>query len=147
MPNKIEMFIIYFIKIKTILSLNKNEISEGQKILAEYGIGKEEKIVCIINRDNQYLKKKYPEDDLSSSSFRNSNINNYIKAAQFLAEKGFYVFRMGSFVKDPLISKNKKIVDYATNGMRTEFLDIYLAYRCEFFYCHFIWMGWISSNF
>jgi len=120
-------------KSKTILALNEKEISEGERILTKYGIKKDEKIVCMINRDDLYLKKKYPEHPfLSSQSFRDSNIKNYIKSAEFLAEKGFYVFRMGSIVKDPLKSKNKKIIDYATNGMRTEFLDIYLAFRCVF---------------
>lgn len=130
-------------KSKTILTLNDNEISEGQAILTKYGINKDDKIVCIMNRDDHYLKLKYPEHPfLVSQGFRNSNINNYIKAAEFLAEKGFYVFRMGSVVKDPIISKNKRIIDYGTNGMRTDFLDIYLAFRCEF--CVVTSTGWDS---
>jgi putative glycosyltransferase (TIGR04372 family) len=39
---------------------------------------------------------------------------------------------MGAKVSKPIITNNKKIIDYATIGIRNEFLDIFLAAHCEF---------------
>ena len=39
---------------------------------------------------------------------------------------------MGSVSDNKILSKNSKIIDYASNGMRTEFLDIILAAKSEF---------------
>jgi putative glycosyltransferase (TIGR04372 family) len=39
---------------------------------------------------------------------------------------------MGEIVKKKIKTKNPMIIDYATNGMRTELLDIYLAAKCDF---------------
>ena len=52
---------------------------------------------------------------------------------QPVTEKGYYAVRMGSVVKDLLDTSNGMIIDYATNGSRTEFLDIYLGAKCRFF--------------
>ena len=39
---------------------------------------------------------------------------------------------MGASVKHELKSDNEMIIDYASNGMRTDFLDIYLGATCTF---------------
>ena len=46
--------------------------------------------------------------------------------------KGIFVIRMGAKVKEKLNMNNSKIIDYATNGMRNEFMDIYLGSKCFF---------------
>lgn len=63
---------------------------------------------------------------------RNSDIATYVSAAEYLVARGYTVFRMGSEVKDSLKSFSPKIIDYASNGMRTEFLDLYLGAHCAF---------------
>jgi putative glycosyltransferase (TIGR04372 family) len=65
-----------------------------------------------------------------------------VLAAETLAEMGYTVFRMGAVVKEPLISKHPRVIDYATNGMRTEFLDVYLGAHCAF--CISTGSGWDS---
>ena len=55
---------------------------------------------------------------------------------------GYTVFRMGALVKEPLVSKHPRVIDYATNGMRTEFLDIFLGAHCTF--CVSTGSGWDS---
>jgi putative glycosyltransferase (TIGR04372 family) len=47
---------------------------------------------------------------------------------------------MGQIVGSPLVSENPKIIDYATNGMRSEFLDVYLGANCKF--CISTGTGW-----
>lgn len=39
---------------------------------------------------------------------------------------------MGSAVSKVFKVDNPKIIDYATNGMRSDFMDIYLAAKCLF---------------
>ena len=74
--------------------------------------------------------------------YRDSEISTYVEAADVLAEMGYTVFRMGALVKEPLVSKHPKVIDYATNGMRTEFLDIFLGAYCIF--CISTGSGWDS---
>ena len=64
--------------------------------------------------------------------YRDSDIKTYVAAAEALANMGYTVFRMGAIVKEPLISTHPRVIDYATNGMRTEFLDIFLGAHCTF---------------
>ena len=47
---------------------------------------------------------------------------------------------MGAIVKKPFNTQNKKIIDYSSNGMRSDFLDIYLGAKCEF--CISSSLGW-----
>jgi putative glycosyltransferase (TIGR04372 family) len=53
-------------------------------------------------------------------------------AAEELAERGYYVIRMGAKVNCAIISTHPKVIDYATNGMRSDFMDIYLGAKCAF---------------
>jgi putative glycosyltransferase (TIGR04372 family) len=80
--------------------------------------------------------------DWSYHNYRDSDISTYVAAAEALAEMGYTVFRMGALVKDPLVSKHPRVIDYATNGMRTEFLDIFLGAHCTF--CISTGSGWDS---
>jgi putative glycosyltransferase (TIGR04372 family) len=50
----------------------------------------------------------------------------------WLAQKGYYAFRMGHIHKEELQIKNKKIIDYA-KFYRTEFMDVYLSTTCRMF--------------
>jgi putative glycosyltransferase (TIGR04372 family) len=47
---------------------------------------------------------------------------------------------MGAIVSEPLVSEHQRVFDYATNGMRTEFLDVFLGAHCEF--CISTGSGW-----
>ena len=53
-------------------------------------------------------------------------------AALALAERGYWVLRMGKVVDSQLSLKHPRVVDYATSTSRTEFLDIWLMARCYF---------------
>jgi len=123
-------------KLPTLEFLN-SEISTGQKFLSDCGTDRENRFVCLNVRDKTFLEKSDPiawsrNRDWSYHDYRDSDIRNYVAAAEALAEMGYTVFRMGAIVKEPLISKHPRVIDYATNGMRTEFLDIFLGAHCTF---------------
>jgi putative glycosyltransferase (TIGR04372 family) len=63
-----------------------------------------------------------------------------VEAAETLGDMGYTVFRMGANVAEPLVSSHPRLIDYATNGMRTEFLDVFLGANC--FFCISTGSGW-----
>jgi len=129
------------------LTFEAKEIEYGTNFLKSVGLEDGQKFVCLHVRDSSYLRKSTylgwsAGHDWSHHDYRNSEISTYVTAAEVLAEMGYLVFRMGAVVENPLISKHPRIIDYATNGMRTEFLDIYLGAHCRF--CVSTGSGWDS---
>ena len=127
------------------LNFSEIEIAVGEKFLHKNNISNQEKFVCLNVRDSSFLANSdnlgwSKSRDWSYHNYRDSDINTYVAAAETLAEKGYTVFRMGAIVEKPLISNHPRVIDYATNGMRTEFLDIFLGAHCAF--CVSTGTGW-----
>ena len=116
------------------LSFNKEEKLKGEKILNDFGVPENAKFICLIVRDSAYLDRYNDKAlrDFSYHNYRDCNIENFLIAAEELANRGYYVFRMGVKVHKPLKSTNPKIIDYANSKMRSEFMDIYLGANCTF---------------
>ena len=117
-----------------------DEEIKGQEELLKIGLPKDAKFVCLLVRDSEYLASYQPEIDWSAHDYRDSNIENYILAIKELINRGYFVIRMGVKVKHPLSFTNPKFIDYAYNGMRSDFSDIYLGAKCEF--CISTGAGW-----
>ena len=114
------------------LEFSNSEIRKGNKFLESVGLPKGARFVCLTVRDSSYLASAYPQNDWSYHDYRNSSIINYIPAVEELTRRGYFVFRMGAVVDGPLLTQNPMVIDYAFNGMRTEFLDIFLGAHCSF---------------
>ncbi len=115
------------------LKFNSDEKAIGEDALRAMGIPPATPFVCLIARDSAYLNAHMPEiTDWSEHDYRNSDIQNYVLAAEELADRGYFVIRMGAKVREPIKSNHPRVVDYATNGMRNDFMDIYLGANCEF---------------
>lgn len=118
----------------TVFNMPISDEIECKNLLQLNGIDITKPWVCILARDNQYLKERYPELEWGYNSYRNSDINTFNLAAEFLSINHINVFRMGSTVDKPFSSSNDKtIIDYANSPWRNEKLDIFLASRCLFF--------------
>lgn len=129
------------------LSFSETELSIGEEFLSKNNISNREKFVCLNVRDSSFFSISKPlgwskSRDWSYHDCRDSEISTYLAAAETLAEMGYTVLRMGAIVKEQMISKHPRVIDYATNGMRTEFLDIYLGAHCRF--CVSTGSGWDS---
>ena len=129
------------------LNFSNDEEAIGEEFFKNNDVIHPEKIVCLNVRDSAFLSQSKALNwsnsrDWSYHDYRDSEISTYIAAAEMLAEMGYTVFRMGAIVKEPLVSKHPRVIDYATNGMRTEFLDIYLGAKCKF--CISTGTGWDS---
>ena len=114
------------------LSFTPQEEEEGKKYLKSIGIKNNEKFICLITRDQKYLKTSFPLNDFSYHQYRNININKFKLTAENLANRGYYVIRMGKIVETSFDTKNPKIIDYANSRERNDFLDIYLGAKCFF---------------
>ena len=114
------------------LSFTETELSAGKSALFRMGVG-ENPFVCLLCRDSGYLKKHYPVRDWSYHDYRDVDVETYLPALRSLGDRGYFVLRMGAVVEGPLKTHHPKIIDYASNGFRSEFLDIYLPSQCCFF--------------
>ena len=112
----------------------KSELTKGSNFLNSVISGQDKKFVCLLVRDASYMNTLSPNRDNNYTNYRDSDITTYVKASEALANLGYTVFRMGAKVQKPLISANPKVIDYATNGMRTEFLDVFLCANCSFMF-------------
>ena len=108
------------------LSFTEEEEQRGEIGLLDLGIPRDAKFICLTVRDSAYL----PE--LSYHSYRDGDINKYILASEKMADRGYYVIRMGVQVNEEINSQNPKIIDYAANGSRSDFMDIFLGAKCSF---------------
>ena len=117
------------------ISFTKEEESKGKKILRDFQIPEDAKIVCLIVRDSFYLGRHSAsslEDFNKENTYRDGNIDNYKLAAEELAERGYYVLRMGRDGIKPFNTNNKKVIDYANTEIRSDFMDVYLGAKCQF---------------
>jgi len=109
-----------------------DEMSRGQAGLRAMGIPEGSKFVCLTVRDSAYLAMAFSRGDWGYHNYRDADIDNYVVAAEALAERGYYVIRMGAAVYKPLKSSHPRVIDYAFNGMRNDFMDIWLGAHCAF---------------
>ena len=113
------------------LKFTAEEEARGKASLQTMGIPDGAPFVCLIVRDSAYLDA-HQSNDWSYHSYRDSDIQNYVLAAEELADRGYFVIRMGAKVLEAIKSRHPRVIDYATNGLRNDFMDIYLGANCKF---------------
>ena len=86
----------------------------------------------MIVRDDKYLKTVSGNVDFSYHDYRHTDIDKFNKSIKSLVDLGYFVFRMGVNAYKPISIKHSNIIDYAYQGIRTDFMDVYLAQRCSF---------------
>ena len=119
---------------KSNLIFSKYQINLGTKLMKE--INKENlNIVCISGRDSGYLNNYIPQRDWSYHDYRNMNFDNYKKTIEYLINNNFFVIKMGNFVQDNFIFKNKNYFDYSRSNLKSDFLDIFIPSISYFNIC------------
>ncbi len=114
------------------LEFTDKEEACGEAGMRAIGIPKGAQFICLTVRDSAYLAHHLPGADFNYLNYRDSDIQNYALAADELADRGYFVIRMGAKVGKAMKTAHPRIIDYATNGMRSDFMDIYLGAKCEF---------------
>jgi putative glycosyltransferase (TIGR04372 family) len=105
---------------------------EGSELLRRLGVEPGQPHVCLAIRDADYLDRTAPHRDWSYHSHRDSRIDDYVPMAEWLANQGFAVLRMGQSVAKALPSSQAGVIDYATSGLRSDLGDAYIFGSCEF---------------
>ena len=120
-------------KMRPHIQFSKSESKQGEDFLDSVRHVAGQKFVCVTVRDSSYKRDQFENRDLAHDDYRNNDISNFQNIAEKLASDGYLVFRMGAKVERPFGVDKPGVFDYASNGMRTDFLDVYLSANCEIF--------------
>ncbi len=115
------------------VSLSGDELEFGDRFLRSQGIAPDAKFVCYATRSTSYYEKLSQSGvNVKPRNVRNPDESVYFEVAGFLASRGLHVFRMGKDLDKPIPEEKKSaIIDYASS-LRTDFLDVYLLFRCNY---------------
>ena len=114
------------------LFFTEKEIIQARNIMRQLGIADNAQFICLVVRDSAYLNRHYPEKDWSYHNHRDASVASYRKAALYLANKGYYILRMGKYVNQSFDVGHPCVIDYANHPLRSDFMDIYLSANCFF---------------
>jgi len=104
-------------------------------LLSNMGVPESGWYVCLHNREGGYN----PSSE-STHAFRNSTVQKFLPAVEYIVEKGGYVIRMGESTVTPFPAV-EGIFDYARSHYKSFANDILLASNCRF------WVGGLSGAF
>lgn len=117
-----------------LLLFTEEEVLLGEENLRKLGINENEIFICFHIRDSAYLSKIQSDKDWSYHDYRDASIKNYLIALEkFAIKNGIKFLRMGSITLEKFDREYMNIIDYSNSKIRSDFLDIYLSSRCEFF--------------
>lgn len=120
-------------KSPTMLPFLPEEDRAAEAWLAKQGWQAGEPYVCLLVRDSAYLSTNQLHSGYNWNyhNYRDSDIATYVKAAEWLADQGVWVLRMGKVMKNPMPTDHPRIIDYAFHPEKSNFLDIWLFAHCS----------------
>lgn len=106
------------------LSFSKNDEKKFEHNLRQMGVLDHQPYVCL------HIRTGFFHHDYETSSYRNSNIKNYLKALEYLHSQGYAIIRLG----DPVpLGFNELYIDYPNSKFKSELMDLYLIKNCFFY--------------
>ena len=115
------------------LQLSGDEAAYGEHFIRNLGLPADAKFVCLQIRDNAHDAVHSPVGlAVDYNSYRNSPVAIFTKAIEYLVQRGYWVIRMGKAVASRLNIEHPMVIDYASQGIRTELADIWLSFNCSF---------------
>lgn len=122
-----------FERAKQILSFTATEEKEGKSLLEKMGVKEGDWYICFHSRDSKYLNAVYQKINLDYHNYRDCDVTNYMKAAEYIVSKGGHAIRVGHIVEKRLPEPHSpRIIDYSLH-YRTDSGDVYLPAKCKFF--------------
>jgi putative glycosyltransferase (TIGR04372 family) len=112
---------------ETHIQFSADEVAIGARALRSMGIVAGDRMVCFNVYDGTY------HGDVGKDGHRQASIGLVMPGIEALTERGYRAVRMGAKVREALGVPNPRIVDYASNGIRSELLDLFLVSRCTLF--------------
>jgi len=118
---------------KPVVAFTAEELQRGEDFLRLIGVKPGQKIVCYATRTASYydgLKREGVK--LKAQTIRNPDERVYFEVMRELSKRGYFVIRMGKDLNRQVPEEfSQHIYDYASRS-RSEFLDAFLLYRCNF---------------
>ena len=114
----------YFLEKKQKLYFCDEDQLYCEKTMEHLGIHRNKPYVCLHIRTQHYY------NDSSYSSYRNSNIENYIEGLKCLKAAGFQVIRLGDSVD---LGYHQYYIDYPNTVYKSELMDLFLIKNCKFY--------------
>ena len=116
------------------ISFTNEELVYGDLQLEKLNLLINSEFVCFHNRDSHHLDKYHQYMNWNYHNYRDFSIESLKLAADEFVNSDFHVLRVGSDANERLLSNNSKIIDYTFSGLRSDFLDIYLAFRAKAYF-------------
>ena len=108
------------------LKLDKDQVKLRDELFDKIGIKKNDKLVCISNREIGYSKI-----DDNQFDYRNCSIQNYLKTVKFMNKLGIWVFRIGNN-RTILNYENSKYIELNQLDYYKRSSEFLLSSKCEF---------------
>lgn len=99
---------------------------KGKKQLREMGVPEGAWFVCVHSREGGYS----PSDEYAHSH-RNSNIQDYMKAIEYVTSQGGWCIRIGDATMAPL-PPMERTIDYALSPFKADWMDIFLCSNARY---------------
>ena len=109
------------------IRLEKKKERQAEAILKQMGLGLGSWYVSLHVRELGFHKDKAYE-----GSFRCADIDNYLKAIEYVVSVGGYVIRLGDSTMKPL-PLLKNVIDYPHSLYKTDFMDLFLIKNCKLY--------------
>ena len=109
-----------------LLTVTKDDHERGWALLQEVGVSRDAWFVCVHAREDGHA----PDE---SQVYRNSDIRDYIPAIRSIVDRGGWVIRVGDPTMRPL-PEMEHVIDYVHLPIRSDWMDIFLAASCRFFF-------------
>ena len=121
------------------ISVPERNSKPVEELFTKLGISPSSWYVCLHIREAGYAKLL--DDDITE--FRNSDINTYIPAIQYITKLGGIVVRMGDETMTPM-PQLPGLIDYATSDSKSDENDFILMSHCSFFIGSNSGANWIA---
>jgi len=109
-------------------SLSPEELERGLKTREAFNIPPEAPIVTLHVREGGYLPK------LAYHSYRDSDIESYLPAIEYLIDRGFYVVRLGDSSMKRLHNPPPQLIDVPFHPSYNDFAEPYFLAVSSFFF-------------
>ncbi len=107
------------------------ESAVAERYLKSKGWKLGEPFVCLLVRDSKFLEVyREPTSENYYHDYRDSEIETFIPAVEWLAEQGVWVLRMGKSMARPMKVNSNLMIDYAFDSEKSDLLDIWLFANC-----------------
>jgi putative glycosyltransferase (TIGR04372 family) len=111
--------------------LEERQLEKLPQLLSEMNLDSKKKYVCLVVRDELHTHENISPEVAKSTHYRNSSIDDYIEAIEYLTHQGFGVIRMGRLA-NKCNFEIRGFFDYANSHLRSDTNDLVLMANCDF---------------